>query len=74
LVEKLRAWLENRLVAVSEKSTIAEAQKVVKDEIKRLDAANDKSGVRMWSLVAEQLPRVRAEPILVRPRSLALVR
>jgi hypothetical protein len=37
------------------------AQKVVKDEIKRLDAANDKSGVRMWSLVAEQLPRVRTE-------------
>jgi hypothetical protein len=37
------------------------AQKVVKDEIKRLYAANDRSGVRMWSLVAEQLPRVRTE-------------
>jgi hypothetical protein len=24
-------------------------------------AANDRSGVRMWSLVAEQLPRVRTE-------------
>ena len=37
------------------------AQKVVKDEIKRLKAVKDESGVRMWSLVAEQLPRVRTE-------------
>jgi hypothetical protein len=44
------------------------AQKVVKDEIKRLKAANDSSGVRMWSLVAEQLPGVRTEPAIGRPR------
>ena len=37
------------------------AQKVVKGEIKRLKAANDGSGVRMWTLVGEQLLTVRAE-------------
>jgi hypothetical protein len=38
------------------------AQKVVKDTIKQLRAANDESGVRMWTLVGEQLPNVRTEP------------
>jgi hypothetical protein len=46
------------------------AQRVVKDEIRRLKAANDESGVRMWSLVAEQLPLARTEPPIGRPRSL----
>jgi hypothetical protein len=35
------------------------APHVIKDTIKQLRAANDVSGVRMWTLVAEELPRVR---------------
>jgi|HubBroStandDraft_4_1064222.scaffolds.fasta_scaffold1809806_1 hypothetical protein len=48
------------------------AQKVVKDEIKRLRAKNDESGVSMWTLVGEQLLGGRSEPLwsqaLHRPR------
>jgi hypothetical protein len=40
------------------------APRVVKDTITQLHAANDESGVRMWMLVAEELPRVRDEPSL----------
>jgi hypothetical protein len=42
------------------------APRVVNDTIKQLRAANDESGVRMWTLVAEQLPRVRAESTIGR--------
>jgi hypothetical protein len=45
------------------------APRVIKDTIKRLRAANDESGVRMWTLVDEQLPRVRTEPAFGRGRS-----
>jgi hypothetical protein len=45
------------------------ASKVVKDTIKRLRAANDESGVRMWTLIAEALPDVKAQsPTPGRPR------
>jgi hypothetical protein len=45
------------------------APKVVKDTLKRLRAANDQSGVRMWTLIAEALPDVKASPpIATRPR------
>jgi hypothetical protein len=45
------------------------APRVVKDTIKRLRAANDESGVRMWTLIAEALPDARAQPPVVgRPR------
>jgi hypothetical protein len=46
------------------------AQRVVKDTIKQLRAANDESGVRMWTLVGEQLPSGRMEPVIGRPSSL----
>jgi hypothetical protein len=46
------------------------AHRVVSDTIKRLRAANDESGVRMWTLVGEQLPPVRTEPSIGRRRSL----
>jgi hypothetical protein len=32
------------------------APQVVKDTIKQLRAKNDEAGVRMWSLVAEEMP------------------
>jgi hypothetical protein len=45
------------------------ASKVVKDTIKQLRAANDESGVRMWTLIAEALPDTRTQPPLTgRPR------
>jgi hypothetical protein len=45
------------------------APRVVKDTIKRLRAANDESGVRMWTLIAEALPDTKAQPpIAGRPR------
>jgi hypothetical protein len=45
------------------------APRIIKDTIKQLHAANDEFGVRIWTLVAEQLPRVRNEPSLSsRPR------
>jgi hypothetical protein len=45
------------------------ASKVVKDTIKRLRAANDEPGVRMWTLIADALPDVKAHPpIAARPR------
>jgi hypothetical protein len=34
---------------------------VVKDAIKQFRAANDESGVRMWTLIDEELPRMRTE-------------
>jgi hypothetical protein len=37
------------------------AERVVKDTIKQLRTADDQAGVRMWTLVAEQLPRARPE-------------
>jgi hypothetical protein len=37
------------------------APHVIKDAIKQLRAAHDVSGVRVWTLVAEELPRVRTE-------------
>jgi hypothetical protein len=46
------------------------APRVVKDTIKQLRAKNDEAGVRMWSLVAEELPTARAEPTTRRPNSL----
>jgi hypothetical protein len=46
------------------------APRVVKNRIKQLRAANDEAGVRMWTLVDEQLPRMRAEPAFGRGRSL----
>jgi hypothetical protein len=46
------------------------APKVVKETIKQLRAANDESGVRMWTLVGEQLSPERREPTIGRPRSL----
>jgi hypothetical protein len=46
------------------------APRVVKDTIKQLRAANDEAGVRMWTLVGEQLLRVRAEPLFGRGPSL----
>jgi hypothetical protein len=45
------------------------APRVVKDTIKQLRAANDESGVRMWTLIAEALPDARTQPSLAgRPR------
>jgi hypothetical protein len=45
------------------------APNVVKDTIKRLRAAHDESGVRMWTLIAEALPDAKARPPLGgRPR------
>jgi hypothetical protein len=38
------------------------APRVVKDTIKQLSTANDESGVRMWTLIAEALPNARAQP------------
>jgi hypothetical protein len=38
------------------------APKVVKDTINRLRAEDDESGVRMWTLIAEALPDLRAQP------------
>jgi hypothetical protein len=46
------------------------APRVVKETIEQLRAANDESGVHMWTLVAEQLPRERREPSIGRRRSL----
>ena len=46
------------------------APRVVKETIEQLRAANDESGVRMWTLVGEQLPRERKEPTIGRPRAL----
>jgi hypothetical protein len=37
------------------------APRGIKGTIKQLRAKNDISGVRMWTLVAEQLPRARPE-------------
>ena len=37
------------------------APRVVKDTIRQLRAKNDAAGVRMWSLVAEELPAVKAQ-------------
>jgi hypothetical protein len=45
------------------------APRVVKDTIKQLRAKNDEAGVRMWSLVAEELPTARTEPFVGRPSS-----
>jgi hypothetical protein len=45
------------------------APKVVNDTLKRLRAANDESGVRMWTLIDEALPDVRPrKPIMGWPR------
>jgi hypothetical protein len=44
------------------------AQRVVTDTIKQLRAANDEYGVRMWTLVGEQLSRMRTELSIGRPR------
>jgi hypothetical protein len=69
-------WMERRRMHVTELEAASmyaracrawygrRAQKVVKDEIKRLRAKNDEAGVCIWSLVAEQLPRVRTERIM----------
>jgi hypothetical protein len=46
------------------------APRVVKETIEQLRAANDEPGVRMWTLVSEQLPRERREPTIGRPRAL----
>jgi hypothetical protein len=46
------------------------APRVIRDKIKQLRAANDESGIRMWTLVGEQLPRGRNEPTIGRGRSL----
>jgi hypothetical protein len=46
------------------------ASRVVKDKIKQLRALNDEAGIRMWTLVGEQLPRARTEPLFGRSRSL----
>jgi hypothetical protein len=46
------------------------APRVVKDTIRQLHAKNDAAGVRMWSLVAEELPTARTESSFVgRPSS-----
>jgi hypothetical protein len=34
------------------------APRIIKETIKQLHAENDETGVRMWTLVGEQLPRV----------------
>jgi hypothetical protein len=45
------------------------ATRVVKDTITQLRAANDESGVRMWTLIAEALPDTRAQtPMRGRPQ------
>jgi hypothetical protein len=44
------------------------ATKVVGDTLKRLRAANDKSGVRVWMMIAEALPDARAQHTDGRPR------
>jgi ribosomal protein L18E len=37
------------------------APRIIKETIKRLHAANDETGVRIWTLVAEQLASARNE-------------
>jgi hypothetical protein len=38
------------------------APRIVRDTIKQFRAANDESGVRMWTLIAEALPDTRKQP------------
>jgi hypothetical protein len=44
------------------------APRVIKETIKQLRTKNDEAGVRMRTLVGEQLPSGRTEPAIGQPR------